>query len=410
MYTSGSTGNPKGVLVRDKAIVNTLLSMQFLFPMEKGDAFLFKTNTVFDVSLTEILGWFFGLGKVIVLPINYELDPAALLEQININKITHINFVPSMLCALCNYIEVTGKKVKSNLKYIFVAGEAFNVALAHRTKKIFKNACIVNAYGPTEAAVYTTYYIFNGNEKFLPIGKPLPNMTVYVLDKRMFPVPIGVKGELYISGIGLAEGYINNEVISQKAFIKNKIFGNKLAYKTGDVVKLNEDENVEYIGRQDSQIKIRGYRIELGEIESKIKEISCIQNCAVLVIEDNNQEYLVAYLVSKDPNLSLEFMLNEVKTTLENSLPSYMIPRDYVKLDELPINSSGKLDRKSLKDSFDPSQFKSKVHEEISFTEKKLLNAWKKCLGRGNIDVNKSFFDLGGTSLKVIELYFGKGL
>jgi tyrocidine synthetase-3 len=273
IYTSGSTGIPKGVLVEHKGVINLLYFMQSLYPIDTCGAYLLKTNYVFDVSVTEIFGWVLGGGKLVILEPGMEKEPLAILEMIERYGITHINFVPSMLNMFFDCIDgSSGLKLK-RLKYILTAGEAFSKILLKKSGFLPSRVRVENIYGPTEASVYTTGYSCDPGSglDFVPIGKPLPNVRTYILDKWNRLVPRGAAGELCIGGMGVARGYLNNPELTAEKFFPvsyrsyRSYISSKRIYKTGDLVRWLPDGNIEFLGRVDHQVKIRGYRIELGE-------------------------------------------------------------------------------------------------------------------------------------------------
>ncbi|MCR8936092.1 amino acid adenylation domain-containing protein [Brevibacillus laterosporus] len=300
IYTSGTTGNSKGVCVTHKSIMNTLYFLEEMYPVEENDYYILKTNYTFDVSISELFGWFVGKGHLVILPPGDEKSPYELIRHIENYRVTHINFVPSMLREFLQSAQGNKSFLENcSIKYLMVAGEAFPKELVEQTTTTFKNVKVENIYGPTEAAIYATVHSCSNRERtgmITPIGKPIGNVQVYIVDSNCKPTPIGVPGELCISGAGLAQGYLNNDQLTKEKFIDNPFqFGTKL-YKTGDLARWSPDGHIEYLGRLDFQVKIRGYRIELGEIEHHLNQHPAVRDAVVVKRElIRGEDTLVAY-------------------------------------------------------------------------------------------------------------------
>ena len=280
IYTSGTTGNPKGVMIDHQGVVNRIVWMQSKYPLNEEDRVLQKTNYSFDVSVWELL-WANWVGAtIVVLKQGLEKDATHLLTTIQERKITTIHFVPSVLVAFLEYI-VDKENCLVSLKYLFCSGEALELRTVIKFKHLFPAVSIYNLYGPTEASIDVLFADCNNLDKetLVPIGKPIDNTVAYILDGNIRLLPIGSMGELYIGGDGVARGYLNRPELTAERFIKNPFQTeeekqknrNSKLYKTGDLVRMLPDGNIEYIGRNDFQVKIRGYRIELGEIEIRIQ-------------------------------------------------------------------------------------------------------------------------------------------
>ncbi|MCP4146342.1 MAG: amino acid adenylation domain-containing protein, partial [bacterium] len=364
IYTSGSTGRPKGVMLEHASVVNTLAAMQKKYPLKTDDAFLFKTSYIFDVSVAELFGWFWEGGRLTVLTAGHEKDPAKVIAVIQEEKITHINFVPSMLNLFLEALESQPENHIASLKYLFSAGETLRPQILHKYLKTKRNYSLENIYGPTEASIYSSWYSLQEWEsgKPVPIGCPLSNMQLYITDKFENPLPIGVPGELYISGPGIARGYLNRPELTAKHFTKasrqlaigqsfpNNQYPltNNYLYRTGDRARWLPDGTIEFLGRLDFQVKIRGFRIELGEIENILLSHSFIKEAIVLAKKDKeNNNYLAAYYVPKEPGTK-EQEISQLRNFLSEKLPDYMVPSYFVSLKKLPLNPNGKVDRKAL--------------------------------------------------------------
>jgi tyrocidine synthetase-3 len=437
IYTSGSTGKPKGVMVEHRSAVNVLFALQTEYPSRKSDAYLFKTSVVFDVSVTELFGWFFGAGRLIILEKDGEKDPHKILNAIERMAVTHINFVPSMFNAFLEVLNRQEVKRLTGLKYIFLAGEALLPGVVNKFAQLGTGIRLENIYGPTEGTVYSSKYplsLWDGRGS-IPIGKPMQNIKLYILDKDKHLQPIGVTGELCIAGIGLARGYLNQPQLTSERFDHDlwdyqdyqdeeapfgqiiNAFGVKsqkvpgksnyrsyrshlsYIYRSGDLCRWQPDGNIEFLGRIDQQVKIRGFRIEIAEIESRIISDHRIRETIVTAQQDQNADaYLCAYIVTKE---TVE--IPKLKTRLAAQLPAYMIPSYYVMLDKLPLTPTGKIDRKALpepgiKMGKDYSPPRNKIEE-------KLIDIMSGILGiSGPIGIDDNFFEIGGHSLKATRL------
>ena len=404
IYTSGTTGKPKGVINKHIGLINRIMWMNSKYPIKEGDVILQKTTYCFDVSVWEIVWWSFVGAKVSLLKVNGEKNPKDIINAIEKNKITTMHFVPSMLNMFLVYIENLedlGGKLDT-LKYVFTSGEE----LKKKQVEIFnkkiqstnKTVKLINVYGPTEASIDVTYYECKGDNKLIPIGKPISNIQVYILDGIKL-CGIGIPGEICIGGIGVAKGYLNREDLNKEKFIDNPYSIGKL-YRTGDIGRWLPDGNIEYMGRIDHQIKIRGQRIELDEIENLILKYPHIKNTVVMKQTIQNRDCISSYFVA-DKRINI----NDLRKFLSNSLPNYMIPTYFIPMDNLPFNSNGKLDRKSLPL---PTEVLNISKDEYvapkTKLQKELVNIWEKILNTKPIGINDNFFGLGGDSLLAMNL------
>lgn len=309
IYTSGSTGNPKGVMIEHSSLINRINWMNNRYPVGENDVFLQKTNYTFDVSVWELFWWFWNCSTLCLLESGKEKDPEYIVNKIFTENVTTIHFVPSMLSSFLNYVETNNCSGKlRSLKYVFASGEALTPSHVQKFYNITKDCKLINLYGPTEATIDVSYFdcVPNENYNAIPIGKPIDNIKLYVLSDDFEIQPIGITGELGISGVGLARGYIGNSNLTKEKFVKSPFEAKEKIYLTGDLARLLPDGNIEYMGRKDSQVKINGYRIELGEIESVLQKHQLINNVAVKKIEDKNGDFLTAYVSVKDKNHLLE--------------------------------------------------------------------------------------------------------
>ena len=300
IYTSGSTGRPKGVVVENRGAVNILTELQRKYPLGESDTYLFKTTYTFDVSVTELFGWFNEGGRLYIPEPGVEKEPRKIYEIIKSHNITHMNFVPSMLNVFLENITEEEMHELKSLRYMLVAGEALSPKLAEKFYQKAGDVRLENIYGPTEATIYATAYTVSKDitHKTMPIGKPVANMRAYVLDGDLKIQPIGVPGELCVSGDCLAREYLNRPELTKEKFTANPYEEGNRMYRTGDLVRWLPDGNIEYLGRLDNQVKIRGYRIELGEVEAQLLKHPEVRECVVVAGEDGNGNgSLTAYYV-----------------------------------------------------------------------------------------------------------------
>jgi len=418
IYTSGSTGKPKGVMVEHGSLMNILLALFERYPFFKRDTYLLKTSYLFDVSLTELFGWLIGGGKLVLLKEGGEKDPQMILDTIARTHITHINFVPSMFHVFVNILGRENIGKLSGLKCIFLAGEALGTEVVATFTALNRKVILENLYGPTEAAIYASGYSLQDwhGHGCIPIGKPLENVRLYILDKYDHLQSIGIPGELCISGAGLARGYLNRPGLTAEKFRRAVIrSSDKLSindqcpmtndrssklYLTGDLARWLPDGNIEFLGRMDQQVKIRGYRIELGEIKNRLLKNEKIKDAVVVVKgEESKERYLCAYIVSDK-----EFEISGLQEYLSLELPDYMIPSYFVRLEEIPLTPNGKIDRKAL--PMPMTMVSDTVVPPENATQERLVGIWSDLMGikkeRISIDIN--FFKLGGHSLKAVLL------
>ncbi|MCK4764863.1 MAG: amino acid adenylation domain-containing protein [Candidatus Aminicenantes bacterium] len=426
IYTSGSTGKPKGVLVEHKAAVNILTALQRKYPLEESGVYLFKTSYMFDVSVTELFGWFFAGGRLAILEPGAEKYPRRIVDAIANAAVTHINFVPSMFNVFVDELDSRNIHKLSTLKYIFAAGEALLPEPVKKFQVLNTGIRLENIYGPTEGTVYACGYSlakWEGSGS-VPIGKPMQNIQLYILDKYDSLLPVGVPGELCISGAGLARGYLNNPELSAEKFpfdlckpgpspkpqepgIPGRI------YKTGDLTRWLPDGSIEYLGRMDRQVKIRGFRVELGEIENRLLKHPGIKEAVVTAGESPGkasaaagEKYLCAYVVFGEAETgSAQTAIVEPREFLSQSLPGYMVPAHFVEMERIPLTASGKIDRKALpKPETGLSRAKYSVPKDE--TQKKLVEIWAEILGAPaqTVGIDDNFFERGGHSLSITRL------
>ncbi|AJI75373.1 D-alanine--poly(phosphoribitol) ligase, subunit 1 [Francisella philomiragia subsp. philomiragia ATCC 25015] len=384
IYTSGSTGEPKGVEVQHKALSNFCYWYIDEYNVRSDSQILKYAGVAFDVSISEIFPTIVSGANLHFSDKSLRLSPDALAEYINKNNISHIFMPPAI------YEQFANKDVPC-LQYLITAGDK----LKHYQPSSYQ---LVNAYGPTEATVYATTINLDKGYLNIPIGKPIKNYRVYILDKNFNICPIGVPGELCIAGDGLAKGYLNQPELTEKVFMFHDVLDERI-YRTGDLARWKSDGNIEFLGRIDFQVKIRGYRMELGEIETRLANIKEIQDAVVLALDDkNNNKYLCGYYTAES-----DFDNILIQEELAKQLPNYMIPDLYVKLDKFPLTPNGKIDRKNLPEP-DLSALQSEYIAPRNEIEKKIATIWSDIIGINQIGIDDSFFSIGGNSIKAIAV------
>lgn len=409
IYTSGSTGKPKGVINTHKGIRNRILWIREYFPKAENGVQVQKTPFSFDVSLGEIFGALtVGACLVVAKPEGHK-DVDYLVDLINEENITHIHFVPSMLKQFLASPRVYEAKT---LKQVCCTGEPLPYSLVEKFKTIFNQCDLFNLYGPTEAAVEVTCWNCRDvlDKPIISIGKPMCNTQLYILDKNLRPVPVGVCGELYIAGDNLAVGYHNRQGLTAERFISNP-FGsekNSIMYKTGDFAKYLPDGNIDFIGRIDNQVKIRGNRIEIGEIETNIAEYGAIKEVNVIISKEETPR-IVAYVVLNegyDNEEQRNQVISELRVYLEKSLPEYMIPSFFIILDAMPLLPNGKLNMKELPLPAVSREYSTNQYAEVEDeTQAKIKEIWMKHLEIEKVGIDDNFFEIGGHSLLLIQVY-----
>ncbi len=406
IYTSGSTGKPKGVMVEHQALVNRIEWMQQRYGLSAKDRVLQKTPYSFDVSVWEFV-WTLGYGATLVVaaPEGHR-DPAYLSALIDEQHISVMHFVPSMLDAY-----LVEQQFASSVRLVVCSGEALAINTVKRFYQIAPKVQLENLYGPTEAAIDVSAFDCANlaEHKSVPIGKPINNIQLLVLDKQLNCCPIGVPGELHIGGAGLARGYLNQPQLSAKQFIDNPFaeINSQRLYKTGDLVRWGNDGELEYLGRIDHQVKLRGLRIELGEIEYQLQQLPQVASALVMVqTAANNEAHLVGYVILADDDKNQgEGIVNALKQSLGNKLPGHMVPSQWCLIEQWPLSANGKIDRRALP----KPEFNGAAQDYVAprnQTEQQLAEIWATLLGldKDAISVNANFFEIGGHSLLVVRL------
>ncbi|WP_055108692.1 non-ribosomal peptide synthetase [Paenibacillus ihumii] len=404
LYTSGSTGRPKGVMIEHYTVYNRIAWMVKEYGISREDVFLQKTPYVFDVSVWELFMWFFTGASLCLLPAGEEKAPDRMIDCMHRSGVTSIHFVPSMLGSFLDFMEMPAYMGQlARLRRIFTSGEALLPSHVARFQQAgHAQARLYNLYGPTEATIDVSYYHcpVQGEPRTVPIGKPIDNVQLFILNRQDQLQPVGVPGELCISGACLARGYMNRDDLTLASFVPNPYLEGQLMYRTGDLARWLPDGNIEYLGRIDNQVKIRGYRIELDEITTRLLEIEGVREAAAIARQDaGGAPYLCAYYVGAEQGI---LQPAAMKSELLRSLPDYMVPAHFIEMPALPVNHNGKLDRKALPE---PAFTVEKEYEAPeSEKERLLVEIWEKVLHVGRVGVNDNFFELGGDSIKAIHV------
>lgn len=401
IYTSGSTGEPKGVIIGHLELSNSTFARQLVYPGKS--VFLLVSPLSFDSSAAGIWGTLSSGGQLVVASREESRDPEALLRLIMEHRVTKMLCIPSLYETLLDVFERSISSQLISLDTVIVAGETLHPSLLKRHFMLLgKSVEMVNEYGPTEATVWATYHRFNSPD-LVSIGKPIPGTHLYVLDEHLQLIPRGEVGELFIGGGQLAKGYFARPEASDKVFLIDPFVINMNArmYKTGDLVRWNHDETLEFIGRKDHQVKIRGHRVELSAIEAQLQSFPEVREAVVI---SNNEGTTLEGFVLSQPKVSSE----NLRKKLALKLPSYMIPSKISILERFPLTSSGKIDRIALTNLNEKPQVSSlqpnkSSKDNIEFTER-VAAAWQELLNIDTVPENVNFFDLGGHSLMVFKL------
>ncbi|GAB2536855.1 hypothetical protein GCM10027085_29360 [Spirosoma aerophilum] len=402
LYTSGSTGQPKGVLIEHHNLVNLLVSMITMPGITKADSLLAVTTISFDIAGLELFLPLLVGATLVLADTETTKDGRALLEVIQEQNITMIQATP----ATYKLMLAADWEQRFDLK-ILCCGEPLSKDLAQ--KLIPRCGSLWNMYGPTETTIYSTGKQILASDELITIGRPIHNTQVYILDEHLNPVPEGIVGEIYIAGDGVARGYLNRPELTREKFVNDRFSTepNRLMYRTGDLGKFMPDGEIHCLGRIDNQVKVRGYRIELGEIEHALVTNGGVKDVVVVAREDRpGDQRLVAYLVTNPPLYNGAF-IEQVpvwRTKLRTVLPDYMVPSDFINLEQLPITPNGKIDRKALpkpEACLSPKKGNQKPGTDL---ENLICGIWQNVLGMESISVDHDFFELGGHSMIAVQM------
>lgn len=403
IYTSGTTGQPKGVQVQHNNVVRLLMTDPGLFDFDETDVWTMFHSYSFDFSVWEMYGALLFGGQLVLVPKAVAQDAAAYLQLLSDRKVTVLNQTPSAFYNLSAEI-LQAADVSLHLRYVIFGGEALSPGKLKDFHTAWPAVKLINMYGITETTVHVTFKEITSTaigQGISNIGKPIPTLSCYVLDANMELLPVGVPGELYIGGAGVARGYLNRTELTAQRFLPDTFAGNGHLYRSGDKVKLLPNGEMEYLGRIDHQVKIRGYRIETGEIEACLLKQQQVDKVKVVAREDRDgSKYLAAYFTGDaDTNVK------GLRAALEKLLPQYMVPSFFVQVPGFPLTRNGKTDTARLPDPLSPVTQETAGHvAPANETEQLLAVMWEDILGRGRISMEDNFFELGGHSLKAMQL------
>ncbi len=408
IYTSGSTGKPKGVMIPHRAVVNYCTWMKAQFPLDTRDAVMQKAPASFDACIWEFFLPLVSGARLVMARPGGHRDPAYMLEALAKHDITYFQLVPSQLQMMLETPGADGPNGLPRLRRLFLGGEALPSELLTRVSEVCPTLPITNLYGPTECTVYSTHWSVDPGEwrgGFVPIGTPIYNTTINLIDASRQRVPIGVPGELCIGGLGLANGYLNREELTAEKFIPDPFDAHPGArlYRTGDRARYRADGTLEYMGRMDTQVKLRGFRVELGEIENALVDLPEVQSAVVIVREDTpGDQRLVAYCIAAPGANGARPSAVSLRERIKTTLPAFMIPTAFVWLDEWPMNANGKLDRKALPSPFGGDTVTTERIAPRTDTERGVAQIWSEVLKR-EVGVEDDFFESGGHSLLALR-------
>nr|WP_314491689.1 non-ribosomal peptide synthetase/type I polyketide synthase [uncultured Chryseobacterium sp.] len=394
IYTSGTTGKPKGVEIRHRNLVNYALWNIDCHNLSSNDVGLQLLSYHFDGFCHTFYASLLSGAAMVTLPAESRMNTHYIADVIVKHEVTFFGLLPALYSTILD--EFASKDIKTALRFVVLAGEKTSKSLLSKSKKIFPDVHLENEYGPTEATVGCIHNQNLSENNVSLIGKPISNTSVYILGDHQQLLPIGVSGEICISGEGVAKGYVNNSLLTSERFIKNPYSSHEAMYRTGDVGKWHSDGTIEILQRIDDQIKIRGYRVELEEIAGEIMNYGSVSKCVVLPIYKNGTPQLTAYFTSET-----EINTDDLQSFLALRIPDYMIPVFYVRMDEFPYTINGKLDKRALPEPIEQDFDKAEPKTE---KERLILDIWRQVLVSDEIGVTDNFFSVGGDSIKSIQV------
>ncbi len=407
IYTSGSTGKPRGVQLTHRGLVNHGSASIDLYGLTSSDRVLQFASISFDIALEEIFPTWFAGGCVIPREDHTPLNASEFLRWVETRKISVLDLPTAYWHELVHDLAESGQELPHSLRLVIVGGEKASASAFEAWLKAGgARVRWMNTYGPTEASVIATAYEPNPRKPLpdnLPIGRPIANVRLYVVDETLQPVSIGTPGELLIGGPGVARGYLNHRELSETKFVADPFSGdlNSRLYRTGDMVRYLPDGNLEFVGRIDFQVKIRGFRVELGEIEAVVEKHPGVAQAVVVAREANGGKQLIAYVIAAPRGVEAA----ELRDYVKQQLPEYMVPASVVFLDSFPYTPNGKVDRRALPEpqAADVSSVEGSVAPRDEF-EAKMASLWAQVLGKPSVGIHDNFFDLGGHSLLALRL------
>ncbi|NLD49227.1 MAG: amino acid adenylation domain-containing protein, partial [Clostridiaceae bacterium] len=402
IYTSGTTGKPKGVMIEHRNVVRLMFNDKFQFDFNDRDVWTMFHSFCFDFSVWEMYGALLYGGRLVIVPEMVSRETSEFLKLLKEEKVTVLNQTPSAFYNLIKE-EIKYEGNDNSVRYVIFGGEALKPAMLKPWRQKYPQTRLINMYGITETTVHVTYKEITDLEISLNIsniGKPIPTLTCYIMDRNMRLLPVGVPGELCVGGDGVGRGYLNREELTNEKFIDNPYLKDERLYRSGDLAKLLPNGEMEYLGRIDHQVKIRGFRIELGEIESKLIDHSEIKESVVLAQEgQDGDKYLCAYYVAQR-----ELTVKEIREHLLKDLPEYMVPSFFIRLDSIPLTTNGKVNRRALPKPQESINTGAEYEAPSTAMETELVKIWERVLGISRVGINDNFFELGGHSLKATRL------
>ncbi|MGA8431127.1 MAG: amino acid adenylation domain-containing protein [Candidatus Sulfotelmatobacter sp.] len=407
IYTSGSTGKPKGVMLTHGGLVNYICAAIKLYGLRPSDRLLQFSSISFDIAIEEIFPTWAAGATLVLRSGNFSLAGSDFLRWAKQQKLTVVSVATAYWHELVHELSESGAALPETLRLVIVGGEKAQIQALEAWRKVAGGRVRwLNTYGPTETSVIATSYEPPASGPLpspLPIGRPIPNARIHILDRNMQLVPVGIPGEVHIGGPGVARGYLNHPELTEAKFVADPFSSDRGArlYKTGDLARYLEDGQIEFVGRRDFQVKIRGFRVELGEIEAALAKHPSVRECIVLAREEGNIKRLVAYVIS---SAGATADAGALRKFLKKQLPEYMVPADFVRLEEFPLTPNGKVDRKALPAPQPGAVSESGHVAPTNFVEVQLVAMWEEILGKKPVGIRDNFFDLGGHSLLAVRL------
>jgi amino acid adenylation domain-containing protein/non-ribosomal peptide synthase protein (TIGR01720 family) len=402
IFTSGSTGQPKGVMIDHRGAVNTVLDINRRFCVGPNDRVLALSSLSFDLSVYDIFGLLAAGGTIVVPEAASRRDPNHWADMIARHRVTIWNSVPALMNIQVDHLSERGRDALESLRLVMMSGDWIPVSLPDRIRELIHDVEVISLGGATEASIWSILYPIEAVDpswKSIPYGRPMWNQSWQILNERLEPCPVWTVGELYIGGIGLAQGYWHDEQKTNRSFITHPRTGERL-YRTGDLGRYLPDGNIEFLGREDSQVKIQGYRIELGEIEAALEDHPDVRAAVVNALgEQRGSKRLIGYVVPEQTTPAIA----QLQQHLKAKLPEYMIPQTFMFLDKLPLSSNGKVDRRALPEPERAQPNEATLVAPGNWKEQALTEIWSRVLGIEQVGVNDNFFELGGDSILSIR-------
>jgi len=407
IFTSGSTGKPKGCIISHRNLVRLFINDKSHYDFSSADVWIMAHSYCFDLSVWEMYGALLFGGKIIIPDRNEVRDISAFVNLVDHHKVTILNQTPGAFYKFIDTVLDNPGNISLNLRYVIFGGEKLNPSKLVKWVNVYtaNKVKLINMYGITETTIHVTFHRLTDEEIITSdgrsnVGKPLPETKVYIFNNCKMLVPIGVYGEMYIGGTGLSKGYLNRPDLTAERFIPNPYDRDEILYKSGDIARWNLDGTIEYLERCDNQVQIRGYRVEINEIELQLNKYNGITATAVVSVEREGTNELAAYIVSDQ-----ELKVNNLKNFLSLTLPDYMIPSFFIKIEKIPLTPNGKLDKKSLPPAIQNIATGAIFANPVNRLETELLILWQEVLTTENISIYDNFFDIGGNSILLVKLH-----